>query len=135
MPSIRDKAPDGVLCTFSNSSWICQKLAAEQLQTRASGTVRQGRRHGPSITTPGCVSLLQSARRASVLIHLSSLRRHWSTPSIRVGPSTSSPAKLAIYSYLYSPTSPLSLLSGCNHAGHNKKVFIISILQQTLHTD
>ncbi len=47
---------------ISNSSCICQKLAAEQLQTRGRGTVRQGRRHGPSIPTqisPGWVTLLQ----------------------------------------------------------------------------
>ncbi len=36
---------------ISNSSWIFQTLAAEQLQTRASGTVCQGKRNGPSITT------------------------------------------------------------------------------------
>ncbi len=37
---------------ISNGSWICQKLAPEQLQTRAkcTGTV-QGRWYGPSITT------------------------------------------------------------------------------------
>jgi hypothetical protein len=35
---------------ISNGSWICQKLAAEHPQTRASGAVRQGRRHGLSIT-------------------------------------------------------------------------------------
>ncbi len=42
---------------ISNSIWICQKLAAEQLQTRASG------RHGPSVTTQishGWVTLLHS---------------------------------------------------------------------------
>ncbi len=60
-------------------SWSFQKLTAEQLQIRASGSVRQGRRHGPSITTqisPGGVTLLQPARRASMLGHLSSLRPH-----------------------------------------------------------
>jgi hypothetical protein len=56
MPSLHDKAHDGVLCTLSTqtsatTSGFAQKLAAEQLQSRASGTVRQGRRHGPSITT------------------------------------------------------------------------------------
>ncbi len=41
-----------VLCVHQNinSSWIFQKLAAEQLQTRASGAIRQGRRHGPAVT-------------------------------------------------------------------------------------
>ncbi len=39
--SLRDVAHDGVLCTFSNTS---------QPQAGASGVVRQGRRHGPSIT-------------------------------------------------------------------------------------
>ncbi len=54
---------------ISNSSWICQKLAPEQLQTRSSSTVRQGRRHEPSINykiTPCWVTLLQSARRTAV---------------------------------------------------------------------
>jgi hypothetical protein len=42
MPSLRDVAHDGVLCTFSNT--------ADQPQTGASGAVRKGRRLGPSIT-------------------------------------------------------------------------------------
>ncbi len=48
MSSLRDVAHDGVLCTFSIKA---------QSQTVASGVVRQGRRHGPSITykiTPSC---------------------------------------------------------------------------------
>jgi hypothetical protein len=40
MPSLRDVAHDGVLCTISNRS---------APPTGASG-VRQGKRHGPSIT-------------------------------------------------------------------------------------
>jgi hypothetical protein len=40
MPSLRDIAHDGVLCTFSNRS----------VPTGACGVVRQGRRHGPSIS-------------------------------------------------------------------------------------
>ncbi len=79
MPSFRDKAHDGVLWTIqylniSNNNGICQKLAVEQLQTRANGTVRQGRRHGPPITTliaPGWVTFFQPARQSSVLGHLS----------------------------------------------------------------
>jgi hypothetical protein len=39
-----------VFCVHSVIEHQQQQLAAEQLQTRASGTVRQGRRHGPSIT-------------------------------------------------------------------------------------
>jgi hypothetical protein len=85
MPSLRD---NGVLCTTlstrttTSSSWIFQKLAAEQLPTRASSTVRQGRRHGPpyhrtNFTRMGH-TLLQLARRAAVLGHLSSLRPQWS---------------------------------------------------------
>jgi hypothetical protein len=57
MPSFRDVAHDGVLCTFSNRSG-------------ASCVVRQGRRHGPSMTykiTPCLVTLLQQARQAAVL--------------------------------------------------------------------
>ncbi len=56
-----------------------QKLAAEQLQNKTSGIVRQGRRHGPSITaqiSSGWVTLLQPARRASVSGHLSRLLPH-----------------------------------------------------------
>jgi hypothetical protein len=71
MPSLRDVAHDGVLCTFSNI----------QPQTGASGVIRQGRRHGPSITykiTPCWVTLLQPARRAAVLGQPSSLRPYWS---------------------------------------------------------
>jgi hypothetical protein len=52
------------------SSRICQKLAAKQPQTRSSGTVRQGRRHGPSFTFKILlcwVTLLQPARRAALL--------------------------------------------------------------------
>ncbi len=59
LPSLRDVAHDGVLCTFSN------------------GVVRQGRRHGPSIAykiTPCWVTLLRPARRAAVLGQPSSLR-------------------------------------------------------------
>jgi hypothetical protein len=41
MPSLRDVAHDGVLCTFS---------VIDQTQTGTSGVVHQGRRHGPSIT-------------------------------------------------------------------------------------
>ncbi len=82
MPCLRDKVHDGVLCTFNtknirNSRWICQKLAAEQLQCLSGN---EGRRHGPSITTqisPCWVTLLQPDRRASVMGHLSSLWRHW----------------------------------------------------------
>jgi hypothetical protein len=45
MSSLRDKAHVGVFVyiqsfNIRNSNWICQKLASEQLQTRASGTVR-----------------------------------------------------------------------------------------------
>jgi hypothetical protein len=42
MPSLRDVAHDGVLCTFSNR--------AAPGSDGASGVVRQGRLHGPSIT-------------------------------------------------------------------------------------
>ncbi len=71
MPSLRVVTHDGVMCTFSNRS---------TLQTRASGVVRQGRRHRPSITfeiTSCWVTLLQPARRAAVLGHPSSLRPHY----------------------------------------------------------
>ncbi len=67
MPFLRDVAHDGVLCTFSN------------LQTGASGVVRQGRWHGPFIykITPCWVTFLQLARWAAVLGQPSSLRPHW----------------------------------------------------------
>jgi hypothetical protein len=61
MPSLRDVAHGGVLCTIRN---------IDQTQTGVRGVVRQGRRHGPSITykiTPYWVTLIQSARRAAVL--------------------------------------------------------------------
>jgi hypothetical protein len=41
MPSVRDVALDGVLCTFGNRSAPDRGV---------SGVARQGRRHGPSIT-------------------------------------------------------------------------------------
>ncbi len=66
MPSLRNVVHDGVLCTFSNR-W----------DPGASGVVRQGRRHGPSIAykiTPCWITLLQPARRAAVLGQLSGLR-------------------------------------------------------------
>ncbi len=89
MPSLHDKTQDGVLCTFNTrTSATAAGLArssqqSSTMQTRASYTVRQGRRHRSSITTQissGCVALLQPVRRASVLGHLSSLRLHWSQP-------------------------------------------------------
>jgi hypothetical protein len=42
MPSLSDVAHDGVLCKFT--------VVIDQPQTGATGVVRQGRRHGPSIT-------------------------------------------------------------------------------------
>jgi hypothetical protein len=56
---------------------ICQKLAAEQLQTRASGMVkvREGGMDRPSQHNSHPAGSL-SSRRASVLGHLSSLRPH-----------------------------------------------------------
>jgi hypothetical protein len=72
MPSLRDVAHDGVLCTFSIMA---------QPQTGASGVVRQGRRLGPSIMykiTLCWIALLQPAKRAAVLDQPSSLLPHWS---------------------------------------------------------
>jgi hypothetical protein len=49
---------------------FCVHLVIDQPQTGTSGVVRQGRRHGPSIThkiTPCWVTLLLPARRAAVL--------------------------------------------------------------------
>jgi hypothetical protein len=67
MPSLRDAAHDGGLCTFSNRP--------EQVvwYIRAGG-------QGPSITykiTPCCVTLLQPTRRAAVLDQPSILRSLW----------------------------------------------------------
>jgi hypothetical protein len=70
MPSLHDLANDGVLCTLSNRS------ASDR---GASGVVRQGRRHEPSIAykiTPCWITLLQPARRAAVLGQPSSLCPH-----------------------------------------------------------
>jgi hypothetical protein len=56
---------------------FCVNLVIDQPQTGASGVVRQGRRHGPSITykITSCLgTLLQPARRAAVLDWPSSLR-------------------------------------------------------------
>ncbi len=52
LPSLRDFAHVGVLCTFSNippppPAGIAQKLRAEQLLASAGGTVHRGRRYGP----------------------------------------------------------------------------------------
>jgi hypothetical protein len=60
MPSLDYAAHGGVLCTFNNRS----------APDRVSGVVRQGWRHGPSITykiTPCWVTLLQPAMRAMTL--------------------------------------------------------------------
>jgi hypothetical protein len=54
MHSLRDKAPEGVLCTFSTRTLATAAGFAKaegsqyrgQLQTGASGTVRQEGRHG-----------------------------------------------------------------------------------------
>ncbi len=43
MPSLRDVAHDGVVCTTV-------QLVIDQPQAGVSGVVRQGRRHGPTIT-------------------------------------------------------------------------------------
>jgi hypothetical protein len=70
MPFLRDVAHDGVSCTFSNRS---------SPDRGKQGVVRQGRRHGPSIThkiTSCWVPLLRPARRAAVLNQPSSLRPH-----------------------------------------------------------
>ncbi len=90
MPSLRDKAHAGFLCTFSTrtsatAAGFAQKLAAEQLQTwaLASGTVRHAGKaawtvhHVQHKSHPGWDTLLQPDRRASVLGHLSSLGPHW----------------------------------------------------------
>jgi hypothetical protein len=51
MPSLRDKAHDGVLCTFSTrTSATAAGFARSSQLSSSSGKVRQGRRHGPSIT-------------------------------------------------------------------------------------
>jgi hypothetical protein len=69
MPFLDYVAHGGVLCTFINRS----------APGRVSGVVRQGRRHGPSITykiTSCWVNLLQPAMRAAVLDQPSRLRTH-----------------------------------------------------------
>ncbi len=61
-------------------------LVIDQPQTWASCVVRQGRRHGPSITfkiTPCWVTLLQPARRAAVLGRPSSLRHQCLSPPVK----------------------------------------------------
>jgi hypothetical protein len=82
---LRDKPHDDVLCTFitrtsATATRICQKLTAEQLQTRASSirSVREGGMDRPlqKQISPGYVTLLHPARRAPVLGHLSILRPH-----------------------------------------------------------
>jgi hypothetical protein len=55
LPAMRNFSHDGWLCTFTvqqqQEVLKFHQLAAEQpLPTRADGTVRQGRRYGPSIT-------------------------------------------------------------------------------------
>ncbi len=71
MPSLREEAHGGVLCTFSNRS------ASDRDKCVVD---HQGRRRGPSIMykiTPFWVTpLLQPARRAAVLGQPSSLRPH-----------------------------------------------------------
>ncbi len=59
---------------------FCVHLVIDQIQSGASGFVRQGSRHGPFITykiTACWVTLLQPARQAAVLGQHSSLRSHW----------------------------------------------------------
>ncbi len=59
---------------------FCVHLVIDQIQSGASGFVRQGRRHGPSIAykiTTCWVTFLQPARQAAVLGQHSSFRSHW----------------------------------------------------------
>ncbi len=62
---------------------FCVHLVIDEPQTGTSGVVRQGRWHGPAITskiTPCWVTLLQLARRAAVLGKPSSLLPQWYRP-------------------------------------------------------
>jgi hypothetical protein len=89
MPFFRDKAHDGVLCTFSTrtSATAAGYARSSQLSSPIPGqavrSVREGGMdpNGPtSITTqisPVWVTLLQPAMPASVLGQLSSLKPHW----------------------------------------------------------
>jgi hypothetical protein len=56
----------------------CRLHTLDEVQ-RASGVVRQGRRHGPIMCkiTPCWVTLLQPPRRAAVMVQPSSLQPHW----------------------------------------------------------
>jgi hypothetical protein len=85
MPFLRDEAYDGVLCTFSTRTSVTAAGFARSSQLSRSRQGKRygpsGRRHGRSTTTQislGWVTLLQPARRASVLGHLSSLLPHCS---------------------------------------------------------
>ncbi len=74
MASLGDKAHNGVFYiqykNITSSSWICQKLAAEQLQTM------QGKRYGPSGTAAWTNDHHTNLTRTSVLGHISSLWPH-----------------------------------------------------------
>ncbi len=82
---------------------FCVNLVVDRSPTSPSGVVRNGRRHGPSITykiTPCWVTLLQPARRAAMLGQSSI---HW--PHLLWG-SSSLQGKVTKYG-LYSPATHL----------------------------
>jgi hypothetical protein len=83
MPSLCDKAYDGVLCTFStrtcsDSSWICQKPAAKQLKTEGKRCCLPGKTAWTVHRSTNLTLLGHSppACQAGLLLgHLSSLHR------------------------------------------------------------
>jgi hypothetical protein len=132
----------------------------ERRPGQAVRTVRQERRHGPSITTqisPGWVPLLQPARRASVLGHLSSIRPHWTghyskpadrqnlprfTARLYAGPPNKISNKSAYHispaeSYYLQTYTRIPASSCCMFAyvtSFPKKTFLTAFFHRLLHT-
>ncbi len=93
MPSLRDRAQDGVFCTFTTrtSATAAEFARSSQLSSSRPGqavrSVREGGKDRPSKHKNhlGLVTLLQPTRRASVLGHLSSfglIGAYWPCPRV-----------------------------------------------------
>jgi hypothetical protein len=79
MPSLRDVAHDGWLCTFTKEQQL--EMPSDRswaAPVRTTGTKKAGGTARPSRTKPHRPGpLLQPTRRAAVLGQPSSLRHHW----------------------------------------------------------
>ena len=80
MPSLRDEAHDGWLCTSALKQQLeIASARSWEAPVRATGTVRKRQAVRPvhHNNTSCLVTLLQPARRAAMLGQPSNLRTHW----------------------------------------------------------